>query len=256
MKKSHLLSVSFAACMAINAWGAVNDERPSFAVFMADDCSFYDVGVYGSNDSKTPNIDKFAGEGIRFTRCYQAAPMCSPTRHNLYTGIWPVKTGAYPNHTRANEGTKSVVHHLKNAGYRVALIGKSHVGPTGVFPFEYVPLKKNNEINFHAVDTFIASCVASQTPYAVFVMSNQPHTPWNKGDAGMFNPQTVTLPPFYVDTEETRSEFCKYLAEINYMDGEFGDMLSLIEKNKQTENTVVFFLSEQGNSLPFAKWTL
>ena len=255
MKKSNLITLSFAASIALHAWGAGENERPNFALFMSDDCSYYDLGAYGSKVSKTPTLDKFANEGIRFTKCYESAPMCSPTRHNLYTGLWPVKSGAYPNHTRANDGVKSVVHHLTNVGYRVALIGKSHVGPNSVFPFEYVPLQKNNEINFNAVVTFIASSTKSNTPYCLFVMSNQPHTPWNKGNPELFNPETITLPPFYVDTENTRKEFCKYLAEINFMDQEFATMLNLIDKHKQTNNTVVFYLSEQGNSLPFAKWT-
>lgn len=232
-----------------------NGHKPNFTLFIADDCSYYDLGVYGSKDSRTPNIDKFATEGMLFTKCYQAAPMCSPTRHNLYTGIWPVKTGAYPNHTAAKEGTKSIAHHLKGAGYRVALVGKTHIQPKSVFPFEYIPLLKNRELNFAAMDTFMTACIKSGTPFCMIVASNQPHTPWNKGDASSFDATKVKLPPFYVDIRETREEFCKYLAEVNYMDGEFGKTLNLIDDHRQKDNTVVVYLSEQGNSLPFAKWT-
>lgn len=230
-------------------------SKPNMLLFLADDCSYLDLGIYGSKNAKTPNIDKFATEGMQFTHGYQAAPMSSPTRHNLYTGLWPVKTGAYPNHTFAREGTLSIVHHLKPAGYRVALIGKSHVAPQTVFPFEYIPLKRNNDLDFEAIDNFIASCTESKTPFCLFVTSNQPHTPWNKGDATQFNPDSLQLPPFYVDTPNFRKDLCRYYAEINYMDAEFGKVLNKIDKYKQQENTVVVFLSEQGNSLPFAKWT-
>ena len=181
--------------------------------------------------------------------------MCSPTRHNLYTGCWPVKTGAYPNHTFAKDGTNSVVQHLKPAGYRVALIGKSHVNPESVFPFEYVPLTRSNDINFTAVDTFIASCTKNNTPFCLFVTSNQPHTPWDKGDPSKIDPDKLILPPFYVDTKLMRSELSKYYAEINYMDHEFKKVLDKIDEYNQRNNTVVVYLSEQGNSLPFAKWT-
>ena len=75
---------------------AQNIEKPNFALFIADDCSYYDLGCYGSSDSITPNIDNFAEEGMMFSKAYQAVPMSSPTRHNLYTGIWPVRSGAYP----------------------------------------------------------------------------------------------------------------------------------------------------------------
>jgi uncharacterized sulfatase len=241
------------AITTLSAWGS--SPKPNLVLFLADDCSYFDIGVYGSKDSGTPNINRFAAEGIRFTRGYQAAPMCSPTRHNLYTGIWPVITGAYPNHTTAYEGTKSIVHHLKPAGYRVALIGKTHVLPQSTFPFEYIPTMEGQEINFAPIDTFITSCARSNTPYCMFVATNQPHEPWNKGDASLFNPGKIALPPFYVDTETTRNEFCKYLAEVNYMDDEFGRMLRKIDQHKQQDNTVVVYLSEQGNSLPFAKWT-
>ena len=235
---------------------AQNNDKPNLVLFLADDCSYYDLGCYGSADSKTPTIDKFASESIRFTKGYQAAPMCSPTRHNLMTGIWPVKTGAYPNHTFAKEGTLSVVQHLKPAGYQVALIGKSHVNPKSVFPWDlYVPLTKSNDIDFAAVDSFIHVCNSNHQPFCLFVTSNQPHTPWNKGNPDLFDADKIKLPPFYVDVPETRKLFCKYLAEINYMDGEFGTLLQTLDKYKVTDKSVVVYLSEQGNSMPFAKWT-
>lgn len=245
--------------LALLSWftfSAQAKQKPNLVLFMADDCSYYDLGCYGSADSKTPNIDKFAEEGVRFTKGYQSAPMCSPTRHNLYTGLWPVKTGAYPNHTFAKEGTLSIIQHLKPAGYKVALIGKSHVNPEAVFPWDlYVPLTKSNDIDFAAVDLFIQDCTKNHVPFCLFVTSNQPHTPWNKGNPDLFEPEKIALPPFYVDLPETRDDMCKYLAEINYMDGEFGTLLQTIEKYNQTEKSVVVYLSEQGNSHPFAKWT-
>ena len=95
---------------------AQQTEKPNFLLFIADDCSHYDLGCYGSVDSKTPNIDHFATQGVRFTQAYQAVPMSSPTRHNLYTGVWPVRSGAYPNHTCANERYRQSVppHHNKS----------------------------------------------------------------------------------------------------------------------------------------------
>lgn len=232
-------------------------EKPNFVLFMADDCSYYDIGCYGSTDSKTPHIDRFAEDGMLFTKAYQAAPMSSPTRHNLMTGLWPVKTGAYPNHTMVKEGTLSVVQHLRPAGYKVALIGKSHVEPSSVFDWDlYVNTKKGEVIDYDAIDAFIAQCQSTDTPFCLFVMSRQPHTPWNKGNPGLFNPEEIKLPPFYVDIQETRERFCNYLAEINYMDTEFGRLLEILDQRQVKDKSAVVYLSEQGNSLPFAKWTL
>jgi len=245
----------FAVISAITLSAQIK-QKPNLILFLADDCSYYDIGCYGSADSKTPTIDRFAEESMFFTKGYQSAPMCSPTRHNLYTGIWPVKTGAYPNHTFAKEGTISIIQHLKPAGYKVALIGKSHVNPESVFPWDlYVPLTKSNDVDFEAVDSFIQACQANHQPFCLFVTSNQPHTPWNKGNPGLFNPDKLKLPPFYVDIPETRKDMCRYLAEINYMDGEFNTLLKTIDKYNLKDKSVVVYLSEQGNSHPFAKWT-
>ena len=91
--------------------------------------------------------------------------------------------------------------------------------------------------------------------FCLFVASNQPHTPWNKGDVSQFDPDKLTLAPMYVDVPQTRQEFTKYLAEVNFMDQEFGNVLSILEQEKVADQSVVVYLSEQGNSLPFAKWT-
>lgn len=230
-----------------------NSKNPNILFFLADDCTNWDIGCYGSKDSKTPNIDKLASEGIKFNRCYQAAPMCSPTRHNIYTGMYPVKTGAYPNHSQAYPETKSIVQYLKPLGYRIALSGKKDILPKEVFPFEYL---EGGSPNFPAIDNFFKEVKESKTPFAIMVTSHQPHDPWDKGDASQFNPDAITLPPNFVDTKETREAYCKYLAEINYLDGEVGKALELIEKHGFKENTLVIFASEQGNLFPFNKWSL
>lgn len=232
----------------------LQDPAINIVFILADDCTNWDIGAYGSKDSKTPNIDQLAADGIQFNRCYQSAPMCSPTRHNIYTGMYPVKTGAYPNHTNANPGTVSIVQHLKPLGYRVALSGKRHIGPTFVFPFEYIGTDKNPD--FGLVDGFLKEVKEDGTPFALMLTSNEPHTPWDKGDATLFDPDKITLPPHYVDTKETREAYCQYLAEINYLDSQVGQALKLLEKYSLSDNTLVVFASEQGNSFPFAKWTL
>lgn len=227
--------------------------KPNILFILADDCTNWDLGCYGSKDSNTPNIDKLAKEGIKFNRCYQAAPMSSPTRHNIYTGMYPVKTGAYPNHSNATFETKSIVTYLKPLGYRVALIGKKDVGPNEAFSFEEI--EKSNK-GLSPVEGFFKDVKESKVPFALMICSNQPHNPWDKGDVNLFNTTTVTLPPNTVDTKEFREAYCHYLAEVNYLDGEVGNALALLEKYGLNENTLVVFASEQGNMLPFNKWSL
>ncbi len=232
--------------------GTEKTRKPNFVFIIADDCTFRDIGCYGGQ-AYTPNIDKLASEGMLFTQCFQAAPMCSPTRHNIYTGLYPVKSGAYPNHTFAKEGTKSVVHYLKPLGYRVALSGKRHIKPDEIFPFEYSG--KGNNPDFAALDKFVSECKEGETPFCLFACSNEPHSPWDKGDASRYDAAKLKLPLYFVDTKETRENMTRYLAEITYYDGQVGQALTLLDKYDLTDNTLVIVVSEQGSSFPFGKWT-
>ena len=233
-------------------------QKPNFVLIMADDCTYWDMECYGGQ-AKTPHLNKLCSEGMKFTKCFQAAPMCSPTRHCLYTGIYPVKSGAHPNHTFVYPGTKSIVHHLKPNGYRVALSGKRHINPPESFPFVRLnkkgKKKGGNNPDFEEVTRFLKQRKKDEKPFCLFACSNEPHTPWNKGDASAYPPAKLKLPPFFVDTPKTRSDYSKYLAEITYFDSQVGECMSILDKLELRDNTVVMVLSEQGNSFPFAKWT-
>lgn len=226
-------------------------ERPNLVFVIADDLTFRDIGCYGGQ-AYTPHIDRLATEGMKFQNCFQAAPMCSPTRHNIYTGQYPVRTGAYPNHTFARDGTRSIVHYLQPLGYRVALSGKTHIAPRSVFPFEYSG-QKNPDMD--AIDSLMAECVERGDPFCLFACSNEPHSPWDKGDPSRYPPDQVKLPPYIADTPLVRDYFSHYLAEITYYDGQVGQILQLLDKHDLRDNTLVMVVSEQGNSFPFAKWT-
>ena len=132
--KITLTILSLLICFTLKVF-AETPTTPNIVFILADDCTKYDIGCYGSPDSKTPTIDSLAAYGMKFNRCYQAAPMCSPTRHSIYSGLYPVRSGAYPNHTNAYDDVKSASHYLKPLGYRVALTGKTHIAPTSVFDF-------------------------------------------------------------------------------------------------------------------------
>lgn len=229
-----------------------SETKPNLVLILADDCTFRDIGCYGGQ-ALTPHIDRLAQQGMRFTRCFQAAPMCSPTRHNLYTGQYPVKSGAYPNHTFVREGVKSIAHDLQPLGYRIALSGKTHIRPRDSFPFEYS--SANNNPNMKVIDSLMQQCASSQTPFCLLACSNEPHSPWNKGDASQYDADQITLPDYFVDTPETRGNMVNYLAEITYFDSQVGQILDLLDQHQLSDNTLVMVLSEQGSSFPFGKWT-
>ena len=250
-----LLLVGLLTPLTSNVFAATPSpitDKPNIVLIMADDCTYRDLQVYGGQ-AKTPNLMRLAREGMQFSRCFQAAPMCSPTRHCLYTGIYPVKSGAYPNHTMAYDWVKSIATYLQPAGYRTFLSGKTHINPKSVFPFEYSG--KGNNPDPEAIDDALSECAAQHTPFLLIAASNEPHTPWNKGDASAYPPASLKLHPILADSPDTREGYSKYLAEITYFDSQVGQILDLLDKHRQTDNTLVIVLSEQGYSFPFAKWT-
>ena len=90
----------------------------------------------------------------------------------------------------------------------------------------------------------------------MFLTSNEPHAPWDKGDASRYPPEELDLPYTWVDTPETRDAYSRYLAETTYFDNQVGQALSLMDKYDLANDTVFIATTEQGSSFPHAKWTL
>jgi len=241
----HLRSI---CCVLLLLWlltPARAAEQPNIFLVMADDQTWRDSGCYGNPDVKTPHIDALAADGMRFTRAFTATAMCAPTRQQLYTGVFPVRNGAYPNHSRVYPGTKSMVHHLRALGYRVGLSGKKHFGPPESFPFENVA--KNGSEEFINRD--------AEQPYCLVVTSHSPHLPWTAGDASQYDPAKLTLPPYFVDTPETRAALARYYAEITDFDREVGECMKLVRESGSEADTIFIYTSEQGAQFPRGKWT-
>lgn len=251
--KPLLTMLLFSAVLAGTGLAAQPADRPNLVFIIADDCTYRDISCYGGQ-AHTPHLNQLATEGIRMTRCFQAAPMCSPTRHNIYTGLYPVSSGAYPNHTFVKEGTESIAHYLEPLGYRIALSGKKHINPKTAFPFEYSGRRNNPDME--AIDQLMAESKEAGTPFCLFACSNEPHSPWNKGDASQYPLDDLELPPNWVDTPTTRKHYADYLAEITYFDSQVGEVLDRLQKHDLSDDTLVMVVSEQGSGFPFAKWTL
>lgn len=226
-------------------------ERPNIVFVLADDLTWTDAGCYGNPDVKTPHIDQLAKEGMKFNHSYTAVAMCSPTRQFILTGLYPVRSGAYPQRSRIRDGVRTLPVYLQDLGYRVAMAGKQHYSPVDAYPFEVlsgVPLQFSKFEEFMTRD--------ADEPFCLYVCSTQPHTPWNMGDASAYDADSLTLPPYLADTPRTRELLTMYYGEVTYLDSQLGQVLAALEATGNTDNTLVMFSSEQGAAMPFAKWTL
>lgn len=244
----------FLTFFALSASGKQN-----VVFILADDMSRDTWGAYGGKDCKTPNIDQLAKDGIRFDRAYCSVAMCAPFRQELYSGRSPWRTGTLPNHSKSVQGTKSIVHYLKPLGYRVALLGKSHVGPSECYPFEKLgDVSKKVDANPETLEkakSFLDDCKKSKNPFCLFIGSHDSHAPFTTGDPSAYDAQKITVPPYWIDTPELREVMIQYYAEITNFDNLVGMMREELEKRNLWDNTIFIVCSEQGTQLPFAKWT-
>lgn len=125
--------VSLLFLVQLTAFGQSAPTKPNIVFIMADDLGWGELGCYGNTFNETPNLDKMAADGIRFTQAYAAAPLCSPTRASIMTGQVPARVGItdfLPGETeRFLDPAKYVTVNeaLATAGYRTAIVGKWHL---------------------------------------------------------------------------------------------------------------------------------
>lgn len=259
--KRLLIAVALAAALTRPAASAASSPaRPNFLLILADDCTYNDLPLYGGQNARTPNLDRLATEGLTFNRAYLSMSICQPCRSELYTGQFPMRNGCAWNHSASRPNTRSLPHHLTAQGYRVGIAGKVDVFPKPSFPFEDVPGFDSNCVRkptqahqLDAVREFISRNAAQ--PFCLVVALVEPHVPWVMGDASQYPPDKIKLPPNIADTERTRQDFGRYLAEITYMDGQVGELLATLKAAGGESNTLVLFSSEQGSQFPGNKWT-
>lgn len=250
---------------ALSAQAAEKATRPNIVLLMADDQGWGEVGYYGHPNVKTPVLDQMAAEGLRFDRCYSAAPNCTPTRAAVMTGRHANRSGAFsPNwSTRPEEITIAEV--LKPAGYRTGHYGKWHIGAvkaaSPVNPAkqgfdDYLshdnffeldpPLSRNgadpkiykgesSEIIVDAASEFVRQVHQEGKPFFVVIWFGSPHGPYR----GL--PEDVAL---YADVKA--DELKHRYAEITAMDRAIGKFRKLLRELNVAENTLVWYKSDNG----------
>jgi arylsulfatase A-like enzyme len=134
MRRLILAAAALAACASPSLADEPTPDRPNVVIFFTDDQGYGDLGCYGSEDLQTPNIDRLAAEGARFTSWYSAAPVCSASRAALLTGLSPQAAGV-PGNVSSHPGEPgmpadrvTIAERLKPLGYATAVVGKWHLG--------------------------------------------------------------------------------------------------------------------------------
>lgn len=226
--------------------------KPHIILFISDDHGFEDAGFAGANVVRTPNLDALSKESLRFTHAFCNSPNCVPSRAVLSTGLMPARNGAHPNHSKINAGIKTLPMYMQELGYRTVLAGKDHVWPRSAYPYAYV---KKQDHDYQKIDSILAAhAKPGQKPLFLVVATDNPHVPWPKIEG--YDPKTVDIPPFLVDTDVTRQVRAKYYTDVTDMDQTMGECLKAMKKYGYTDNTLFLYTSDNGPQWPFGKWNL
>lgn len=253
-------------------------DQPNLIVVLADDLGYGDIGCFGSQEVLTPNLDKFAAEGMKLTNCYAAAANCSPSRAGLMTGRTPWRLGIHnwipflsPVHVRESEITVATL--LKKSGYTTCQTGKWHLNGMFNLPgqpqasdhgFDYwfsvqnnaLPNHKNpynfvrNGIPMGPIEGYSADIVVDETihwlrdvrdkdkPFFTYVCFNEPHEPIATAEK-----HTALYKKFKDPAQRAHH------GNVTQLDAAFGRLMAELDRQKLRENTLVFFTSDNGPAI-------
>lgn len=234
---------------------AAADQPNILWIFVEDQSDHY--GPYGETLAKTPNVDKLAAEGAKFTRAFVTAPVCSPSRSALVTGMYQTTIGAH-NH-RSGRGTvkinlpadvRLVSEIMREAGYYVT---------NGRFNDDESLAKAKTDYNFeYPSDLYDGSDWSGRSDDQPFFAQIQLRGGKYRDQRTLkhretvhtsgIDPKQVKLPPYYPDHADLRQDWALYLESIEQVDWEVGRIMARLEREGVADNTIVFFLTDHGIS--------
>lgn len=243
-------------------------------LLVADDLG-KQLGCYGCSYISTPNIDLLAAEGIRFDKAFASTASCSGSRSTIYTGLHTHQNGQY--------GLNSGKHHfmtfdhietgpslLAKNGVRTGIIGKIHVGPDSVYPWEWRAESLTRDVwwSSQRAAEFFKGSKEDGRPFVLTVGYHDPHRDRTRGGFGndepvdkkikqvKYRPEDMVVPGFLSDTSGTRQELAEYAEAISRLDQGIGMILQELENYGFAENTMVIFMSDNGPPFLNSKTTL
>lgn len=247
---------------------------PNMVVFLADDMGWGDSATYGHKLIQTPNLDKLAAQGVKFTQCYSAAGVCSPSRSAILTGrtpyrngVWRHLSGNHEAHLRASEITYPKL--LKKIGYETCHIGKWHLNSrqqfnTDKFPqpgghgYDYWFATHNNASPSHKYpDNFVRNGkpVGELKGYSAQLVAAEA-TRWLNEVRDKSKPFVLSVwfhePHSPIATDPRFSDLykghenSKYMGNITQLDHALGQVMAALDKEKVSDDTLLIFTSDNG----------
>ncbi len=254
---------------------AAGATPPNILFLLSDDHSYPFLSCYGDSNVKTPTLDQFAADGMKFHRFFTAAPQCVPSRAAFMTGRSPVaaRITRFSSPLARDEITFPEVLREK-AGYFVGVCGRSYhldgSGPQGGGAVGELLQKHGLRTfaqRFHYVKTGSDTATPTQMaefldlkpadkPFFLWVNFSDPHHVWNAPAEFRPSPASLKLPPHWPDLPAMREQLADYCAEVNRLDRSVKAILDLLAARGLATNTLVVFAGDNGAALPHGKGSL
>lgn len=226
-------------------------QKPNIIWILSEDIST-DLACYGTPLVQTPHLDRMAREGIRFTRAFTTAPVCSPSRSAIITGMYQTSIGAHHHRSHRTDGytlpapVKPITEYLREAGYYTVLEKNPAPGVATSsktdfnFNLEKPVFDGNDWTRRKPGQPFFAQLTIDEThrgkAWPTTVQQFQPQ----------INPDKVVLPPFYPNHPIAREDWATYLESIQLMDSFVGKILQQLKAEGIADNTLVIFSGDNG----------
>jgi arylsulfatase A-like enzyme len=225
-----VVSLPLALALALTAWVAAlpaAETRPNILYIMSDDHAAHAISAYGSKINKTPNIDRIASGGMRFTNCFVTNSICTPSRATILTGKYSHLNGV-PVFNRFDGRQTNVAKHLRASGYHTGMVGKWHLGssPTGFAYWNILPgqgvyhnpvffeMGKRKKLTGYCTDIITDFAIQfldkrpKDRPFFLMCHHKAPHRPWQPDEKHRKQWENVKVPEpaTFNDDYATRSD--------------------------------------------------
>lgn len=235
-------------------------HRPNVLVLVPHDLGDF-LGCYGHDTVKSPNLDRMAEDGVRFSHYFTAAPECTPSRAGMYTGLYTHQNGLMGLTHRGWEFNKDAVHlaqRLWDAGYDTHLFGYQHETWFSPARLGYNHTHAQQDRNVGRVCRELAQFLASDSagserPWFVCAGFHDVHRPWKEQSS--FRVEDIQVPPYLPDNDAVRRDVTHFHQNIFEMDEAVGTVLEALRTSGLEQNTIAIFTTDHGAPFPRAKST-